>query len=95
MRKSGKVFGLAMTVGMPGIRRLGGNPHRSKREGRRQQVKPAVQGLGQYTKAVGMQPDGQLDAGKPQCRQQRQHGCAAFFAGAVVRYVHSAFPVEG
>ena len=82
-RQGGKIFNLAVSVGMPTVGRAGRDAHRRQGHGRRQQIEAAVQRFGKNAQTVSVQAHDQLQAGQGKGSEQRGQRGAVFFGGTV------------
>ena len=69
-RQRGKVFDLAVAVGMGFVRGAGCDADGEEGDARGYKVEAAVQGLGKDAEAVGGEPGSELDERQEQCPKQ-------------------------
>ena len=87
-RQRGKVFDLAVAIGMGFIRGAGRDADGEEGDARGYKVKAAVQGFGKDTEAVGGEPRSELDERQEQRPEQRRKGRVLFFG---MRFVVRGF----
>ena len=82
-RQRGKVFDLAVAIGMGFIRGAGRDADGEEGDARGYKVKAAVQGFGKDTEAVGGEPRSELDERQEQRPERKTKGPRVVFRNAL------------